>query len=341
MSTKIAILFLVVGIIGVSVAIGESVNYGKAVIEKNNIEKEYNDLKEKYDALNVSYNSLRSKHQSLQQKYDSLSWDYNNLQSKYNSLNSKYESLNNSYNNLQSSYDNLQSSYTSLQQDYSNLMNDYNSLVIEWNDLVSDWNELVSNWSIVMKSLGDRIGNDTRIFITPNDPDVISAKNSIISSDGILDWDDMSTINEWVYNNIHYNNDTFFDYKTGDFYGSFWMYPNETLEYKFGDCEEHATLMVSLCKAEQDVDWIWCAHTNLTDIEGTVGHAMVFISVEGDNLYIYDPTAGWNSSAAMPPQDALEEYCSVFGYNHIDVLEIYNEDITYRFNNNEEFYNWF
>ena len=160
-------------------------------------------------------------------------------------------------------------------------------------------------------------------------------------SDGNLSWEDMKVINDWVHNNIIYNNDTFFDYETGQFFGSFWMYPNETLKYRFGDCEEYATLMISLCKAEQNVNWLWCALTNVTDANGTKGHAIVFVNVEDDRLYIFDPTAGWNSSAAMSEQEALNEYCSVFGYDHIDIIAVFDENNYYSFNSNQDFFNWF
>jgi len=326
MNDKVVIAFLIVGIVGVSIAIAESINYAKIKIQKSDIAEKYSHLEKNYESLNESFNEIQSGYNSLQQEHSVLQNQHNNLQS-------KYDSFNISYNSILILYSELQSSHNSLQQNYNKLMNDYNSIVSQWNDLVGDWNA-------VIVFLDDRYGNDTTKFITPNDPDVISVKNSIISSDGDINFEDMKTINNWVNNNTAYNNDTFFDYKNGQFFESFWMFPNETLRYTFGDCEEYATLMVSLCKAEENVDWLWCALTNVTDESGIAGHAMVFVNVGDDKLYIFDTTSGWHSPSAMPENEALNDYCSSFGYDRIDVTAVFDENSYYAFNSNQDFFNW-
>jgi len=326
---KWKILLIAITIIAIVIATFETSLYAKIVLEKENITDKYEKLEDDYILLNSSYNSLNS--------------SYNSLQLSYSNLQQNYQNLNNDYNHLLSNHSSLQEDYTSLQNDYNNLMNDYNSLMQERNSLVDEWNDLVSDWNSLIEMIDVRYGINESMcdFITPEEPKVVSAKNNIISSDNNLSWEDMNTINEWVYNNVKYNNDTFIDYNTGSFFEEFWEYPNETLQNGFGDCEEHANLMVSLSKAEEDVGYLWCAYVTLVTGSVEEGHICVFVNVDGDRMYIYDPTWNWHSGSSESEQSSLNQYITENGFDEIIVNAIYDEQNYYSFANNQEFFDFF
>lgn len=107
-----------------------------------------------------------------------------------------------------------------------------------------------------------------------------------------------------------------------------------------GDCEDFATLMVSLGKAEQNVDWLWCADVTLTDVNGSFCHACVFADV-GDEMRIYDPTGGWYTENSYSEDYALNNYITENDFYSIEVNRIFNENSYVEFGNNQEFYDYF
>jgi len=337
-------------------------NYNTIQSSYNAIQSQYNALQSNYNSLQSQYNSLQSGYNTLQSRYDTLNSSYASLQSAYSNLQSDYTQLNNSYNSLQNDYDDLelqvaslQSNYTGLRNDYNTLQSNYNSLQSNYNSLQSQYNSLNNNYNTLQNdftSYQQRVevryglGENATRFVTPNDPDVISYKDYILSlygtpSNGILSWTDMDAINEWVADNIEYNHDTYIDKSTGGFYEDFWQYPSETLENRFGDCEDHALLMASLCKAEENVGYLWCAWVILEYGGEQSGHICIFLNVEGDEMYIYDPTWGWESGTTKSEPDALNQYISENGFDSIQVYEIFDENDYYKFNSNQEFFDLF
>jgi len=353
----------------------------------NTIQSSYNAIQSQYDALQSNYNSLQSQYNSLQLDYNDLESQYNTLQSEYNTLNSLYAplqsaysnlqsgyaQLNNSYNSLQNGYDGLElqiasllSNYTGLQNDYNTLRSNYNSLQSNYNSLQLQYNSLNNNYNSLQNdfiSYKQRVevrygwGENATHFVTPNDPDVISTKNSIIYSNGILSWTDMNAIFDWVWQNSWYNYDTNIWTGDGSFYGEFWKYPNETLSHMevipfyvpyyggdyayLGDCEDFSVLMASLCKAEENVDWLWCVEVTIVDGLEESGHACIFIDVDGNELYIYDPTNNYTSGISLSEQNALNQYRSFWGADSITVDAIFDENQYIEFNSNQEFFNFF
>lgn len=250
---------------------------------------------------------------------------YTLIQNNYNSLKNNYDSLSSNYNSLQTNYNSLQSNYNSLQNNFNSVQSSYNSykrtVEVRWGQ-----------------------GADCEQFVTPKDPSVISATIGVLGhrSDGDLSWNDMTAINNWVGENIQYNHDTFDGNRE-----ECWFYPSETLSCKYGDCEEHALLMVSMCKAEGNVQWLWCAEINLQDGSG---HMCVFIDVTGGNLFIFDPTSqpqyffgfmirgAWSSGTGKPVYQALQQYENeCWSGQTITVSKIFNEQTYHTFNNNQEF----
>jgi len=272
-----------------------------------------------------NYTNLFSDYNDLKGDYDSQLSSYNSLQLTYNNKVNDYNSLQNSYNSLQSQYNNIQSQLQNLQTEYSFLDDEYkyykNQIEFRYGD-----------------------GDDCKQFVTPNDPDVISKTMSVLGhpSDGDLSWDDKIKINDWVYNNIEYNYDTFIGTRRNCFF-----YPSETLDLGYGDCEDQAVLMASMCKAEEDVSWVYCASVSYIKDGERVSHVFVINNIVDDQMYIFDQThhrtwgGGWHSSSSMSEPEAISEYESAFGYSSLRINKIFNEDMYLSFSSNQEFYDYF
>jgi len=362
-------------VITVVLAIGlvlSSVGYGMVLSDKNNLKEKYERVKENYDTVNSSYNSLQLNYNLLNKKYNSLQTNHTNLKQNYTSLQSNYSSLSSQYTSLQESYSTLQSSYAAIQSQYNSLQSNYNSLQSQYNSLQSDYNALNSQYTSLNNNYNSLQNNFTSYkqivevrygwgenatrFVTPNDPDVVGQMESIISSDDMLSSLDIHKMNQWVYDNIEYNSDTntwpkdasmYYDMYRGGFYGEFWQYPNETLEHMWGDCEDNAVLLLSLCKAEENIGNIWCAEVEF-GYQLTIGHAFhaCVLVDEGDNISIYDPTWGWEIYN-VAKQDALDAYLDEYNSQlwweeyHISINRIFNEEENIEFNSNQEFFNFF
>ncbi|MDD5502271.1 MAG: transglutaminase-like domain-containing protein [Candidatus Thermoplasmatota archaeon] len=264
----------------------------------------------------------RGAYVSLMENYGILESNYGNALDAYDSLETNYDSLNSQYETLQSYYGGLQQNYTSLHDDYQDYL-----------DMVS------LRWGL---------GTNCTKFITPADSNVTSKTRQVLGhpGDGDLSWSDMSKINDWVGTNIKYNNDTYVgrpgELKNGS---ECWLFPNETLALGYGDCEDHALLMMSMCNAEQGIGWIWAAEVTIGNTDGTTsGHMLVFVNVDGDKVYIYDPTVagGWDSGTARSEQDALDHYKnSLSGISSIKVDTVFNQTERRDFESNQEFFDWF
>ena len=185
-------------------------------------------------------------------------------------------------------------------------------------------------------------GSDKCKFITPDDLQIKTKTASVLGNnfDGKLTWNDMGKINKWISKNIKYNRDVYVG-KKGDIGTECWQYPNETLKLKYGDCEDHALLMISMCLAEENVKWIYCAEVEFQKGNEKVGHVCIFINVENDQMFIFDPTNGWDSGSSKEETKAMNEYCKNSGYNVIRIKSVFGQNTFKTFNSNEEFYNWF
>lgn len=283
------------------------------------------------------YFSLKSAYISLQNEHYSLESDYNLLESTYDSLQSGHIKLQSEYNTLELQYSSLQTQHSKLQSDYENLENEQS--------------ELQANYQNYQNMVGLRYGygEDSMKFITPDDFDIKLKTREILghTSDGDLSWDDSDQINDWVANNIEYNYDTYVG-KPGNLTegGECWLFPNETLAFMHGDCEDKALLMISMCLSEAEVEFIWAAELSIENTDGTTsGHMCIFINVEDDRLYIYDPTVdggGWSSGYSMPESDAIYDYInSLVGIESVEVYAIFNQTERHEFESNQEFFDWF
>jgi len=289
-----------------------------------------------YSITNSNYKELKDEYESLmEEKNSSVSYwqtKYNSLQSQYDSLQNKYNSLNSSYNALQNSYNNLQSQYDSLQNSYNNIQNQYN-----------DYKDMVD--------MRTPSGSEKCEFITPDDDSVKTKTASVLGSgfDGDLSTGDIDKINDWVYSHIDYNHDVYIGEK-GKIGKECWQYPNETLKLGYGDCEDQSLLVVSMCLAEEKVEWLYCAEVELTKGSEKINHVCIFINAQDDKMAIVDPTlknddwlnpGGWVSTEARYEPSALDDYRKAIGADSIVVKCVFNQNIYKAFSGNNEFYNWF
>ena len=281
------------------------------------------------------YANTLSDYNSLKSDYDSLSLKNNLLQSNYNEKVSEYNSLQISYNEKANDYNSLQNSYNKKVTDFNSLQSQYDFLDIRYDSMNSSYN------SIMVRT---GAGNDCKLFVTPDDSSVKTKTREVLGSgyNGSLTWDDKRKINNWVYDNIAYNHDTFIGSSQDCF-----LYPKETLSLRYGDCEDHAVLMASMCKAEEDVSWVYCASISYTTSSGeTVGHVFVINDIVDNQMHIFDPTSGdgwgngWDSGTSKSEPEAIRQYEEYFHCSSLRVNKIFNEDMCIYFGNNQEFFDF-
>ena len=271
----------------------------------------YNQLETEFDSLGDEYDSLENRHSSLSNEYWNLETNYNNKVSDYNSLQTRYENKVDEYNNLQSDYNVLQSNYESLGGSFDEYIQE-----IEFR-------------------YGD--GEDCMSFVTPDDSSVKSKTREALGhySDNDLSWSDTRDIFDWVVGNVDYNHDTFIGDRRNCYF-----YPSETIDLGYGDCEDQSVLYVSICKAEEDVGWIYCASTTFYKNGKKFGHVFVILDVANDQMYIFDPTHNWKSSTSALEYDAISEYENHFGYTNLQIRKIFNDDMYKTFSSNQEFFDY-
>ena len=292
-----------------------------------------------FSASTVSALFYQNQYTGVLSDYNDLEGDYDSLSSSYNSLQSRHDRKVNDYNSLQAQHDDLQSSYNSLQSQYNNLQSQYDMLETGYYALDEEYEFYKEQIEV---RYGD--GGNCKKFITPDNIHVIGRTKLVLGhlSDGDLSWEDKIKINDWVYNTIEYNHDTFIGDRRNCYF-----YPSETLDLGYGDCEDQAALMASMCKAEEDVSWVYCASVSYIKNGERVGHVFVINNIVDDQMYIFDQThsdaggGGWHSSSSMSEPEAISEYESAFGYSSLKIQKIFNEDMYHTFSSNQEFYDYF
>jgi len=186
-----------------------------------------------------------------------------------------------------------------------------------------------------------RAGEYPYDLVTPEDPAIVSKSFEILGTDadGDLTWGDMYKINDWVSTNIDYSRDPYI--YNPDNYGEwdYWQTPKETLKRGEGDCDDHANLALSLMLAEENVGWLWGARVIF---DGESGHVGIFVNVVDDQMFVFDPTWGWQSSRSQSEPLALDEWANRGGHSSVTkVRELYSDTESHEFDTLQEFYDWF
>ena len=144
---------------------------------------------------------------------------------------------------------------------------------------------------------------NTRLFITPEEPEVVSLTYNITgkmanTTDPNSYWNDIKSMYDWVNDNIEYREDGLYPIlpeNPGDeleHTDQMAQFPNETLSFRSGDCEDIAILLTSMVRAYFDsqftVECIWITGE-------TAGHVAVQIPFAGEKMVILDPVRDYYS----------------------------------------------
>jgi hypothetical protein len=109
---------------------------------------------------------------------------------------------------------------------------------------------------------------EVRYFVTPND-------HAVIAAAGTMSWNE---IIDWVANELTYN-------LTVQRY----LFPNETLAYRYGVCREYSGLCVSMLEARGYTAYVVAGNTTG---HPTINHAWVALELNG-TLYHFEPQMTW------------------------------------------------
>jgi len=136
---------------------------------------------------------------------------------------------------------------------------------------------------------------DPRVFVTPCDPAVQATVNAVTYGrvDPVKDEDlrlYLRMLFDWVSVNVKPSRDPPYPVLPGNpssgasFIDEVWQYPNETLSLRNGDCEDAATLLLSMVRFYSPR--LRAACLIVEGVKG--GHAAVLVSKDG-NVAILDP----------------------------------------------------
>lgn len=163
--------------------------------------------------------------------------------------------------------------------------------------------QMENDYTVLRQSIYGKTGSgeDGKMYITPDDPAVISKAREIagaFSEEGNERWRDYKRLYDWVVNNIEYSSDTKIPLLPVSISGEitwfpeYWKTPAETLEDGRGDCEDMANLLASLMLAYNGgVYDVWLIKIQDNDS----GHLAVGYPVTGDKLAILDPAGYYYS----------------------------------------------
>jgi hypothetical protein len=215
-----------------------------------------------------------------------------------------------------------------------------------------------SNYQVMAASLNSRLGDgeDAKVFVTPDDADIVKLVGSIASPFQEGDWTkasrDYVKLFDWVIDNISYSSDSPYPVLPPDlnaklpvfWSGECWRYPRETILQKTGDCEDQAVLLTSMLRCYFGCKYdVYAIEIN----NGLMGHVAVCMPISGGYLAIFDPTGGFytNTSGAFtakPAQVALNEWLDHWSAELPGsfVGFIFNEKVYQEFHSNIGFLSW-
>lgn len=194
------------------------------------------------------------------------------------------------------------------------------------------------------------------IFITPNDPSVAQVVRNITGG-----WSDTSNLTEFWYD-VHrmfywivekpflFNRDTFYPILPSEPWGSVrykeevWLFPNETLSFGWGDCEDQAILLCSMILSYEGQNQKFPVEC-ITFIGGgddlMKGHTAVQISHKG-NLTLLDTTIVYFTSDHAGKVTAKSVSIEINNYfrNHVTYLVVFSDSLIKIFASIDEYIQW-
>lgn len=143
--------------------------------------------------------------------------------------------------------------------------------------------------------------NSCNLFITPNDPAVITLRDRILQDPIAFATPDWVAIRDWVGNTITYVSDLEIHNER-----EFWQFANETIQLETGDCEDFSILLCSLLRSN---GW------NSNSVHVMIGeknnqhHAWVRLIFEGTQYNIEPQGSGFDI--------AIGDYLNLSGFTAI------------------------
>ena len=310
----------------------------------------------------LSLNYQASQNATLNGQLSQLEKDYYSLRIQYYELADNFSSLQYNYSSIllqdPLSVPNPGSSGT---LDTQQMLTRYQALQEMYIELQSEYNKYVDNYQ-TLKTLTDLrvMKGDLSYLITPTNPAVVSLVQNITGKTGNTTdpnsyWKDIKAMYDWVAANIKYRVDSLYpvlpDNPADAVNGltqtdSASQYPNETLAFRAGDCDDIAALLTSMIRCYFSnqflVECIWITGAN-------AGHVGVVIPFSGDQIVILDPIRGYYSHDTLGNialnmisseiYNWLNLWRSSLG-NDVHVYRVYSDYMDKAFNGTEDYINW-
>lgn len=198
-------------------------------------------------------------------------------------------------NALATSLSNLQANYTRLQGNYSHIESEYNASIRNYSQLRDEVNVHSTHPTEAEK-----------LLVTPDDESVQTIMMQVTGgwsnpSDWNEYWRDIKDLYGWTINNINYTSDQLYPSLPDNLSGSLewseddWRFPNETLLFKQGDCEDQALLLLSLVRAYDANHPAYCIVVT--------GHVAMYIPVGSNQICILDSAGRYTTNDNWPNYD--------------------------------------
>lgn len=208
-----------------------------------------------------------------------------------------------------------------------------------------------------------RLGGRPCALITPDDPLVNQKVQEITgdwsnTSDLTEFWIDLEKMLSWVRLYVKYNDDTYFPKlpsalgENVEYINDVWLFPNETLSFEQGDCEDKATLFCSMIlsyERQNPIFQVECIHVRVIDKvhKSFIGHLVVQISYNHE-VAILDPT-GWYSTSEFTGKYMVNISEEIYRYFKIDVrargenphiYRVFSNTLLKHFTSTDEYIQW-
>jgi len=311
------------------------------------------EFEEKYLEIDEEYEVLSEKFSELIRKYNETTIKLENVTLAYDNLKNQYSLVLNERNNLLTELEELNKSYILLKAECS-------SLEEKLDRAITEMGRILMAYSRMRDVINQRIRHeDPRVFVRPDDPLVVLQVGIITRRitkpatwNEILE--DVKAMYDWVVNNVEYNYDTLYPVLPKDIHGqaSFdsevWLFPNETITMKYGDCEDQAILLTSMLITYFRRINVSASCEVIVLLGGGTGHAATYIRLKDGKICILDTAGHYYTSdtyGKLTFRDARIEIYKWIDYwseyiRNPSVREVFSDQIYKRFDSTQEFLEW-